>query len=154
MKSCEFAKEHELYGELIITSRYWELFLAPSQRYLGTCVLKLKRDCPNLRDLNTEEWCEFTDLVKNIEEAIIDVFNPDLFNWSCFKNASFRKSNPKPQIHWHIHPRYENPVFFEGLKFEDPDFGYIPRPITEKIPKNIQTKMLVILRERLAIDCE
>jgi diadenosine tetraphosphate (Ap4A) HIT family hydrolase len=150
---CEFSEEFALYGDLIVATKYWKLFLAPSQRYLGTCVLSLNRECSDLKFLKKEEWEEYSILVKDIEIAIGDIFSPDLFNWSCFKNAAFRDENPKPEVHWHIHPRYKEIAIFDGIEFEDPDFGYVPQPITKKIPENTKNKMKDLIRDKLAISC-
>jgi diadenosine tetraphosphate (Ap4A) HIT family hydrolase len=154
MTICEFLEGHELYGDLIGDSDYWKLFLAPSQRYLGTCVLVLKRNVSDLKCLKSEEWGEFGILVKNIEESLGNTLNPDLFNWSCFKNAAFREDNPKPQIHWHVQPRYKNPPFFDGIKFEDPDFGHLPKAINREIPNSVQKNLLNLIKNDLNINCD
>ncbi len=149
-KTCEFSVDSS-YGDLIATTEYWEIFLAPSQRYLGTCVISLKRECGELKDLKLEEWRDFGILVENMEFAIKRIFNPDLFNWSCLKNSVFRNNNPKPHIHWHFIPRYKNPVDFNGLVFNDPDFGFFARAINKKIPSKIKNDLIIIIKENLDI---
>ncbi|MCK9150342.1 HIT family protein [Methanobacterium alcaliphilum] len=134
---CEYCAIEGYYGTQIYEFDKWILYLAPSQRYFGTCVLALKRQCRDLMDLNQSEWLEFGEIVKLLEESLTSLFQPDLFNWSCFKNSAFRSDNPEPEIHWHLMPRYKNPVTFNGTIFEDPDFGYIPQPITKTIPAEL-----------------
>lgn len=146
--TCEFSIDSS-YGDLIGETKYWEIFLAPSQRYLGTCVISLKREVGDLKDLKTEEWDDFGYLVEAMELANKETFNADLFNWSCLKNSVFRKDNPMPHIHWHFIPRYKNPVVFEGLEFDDPDFGFFARAITKKIPENVRTKLMKTLSDHL-----
>jgi diadenosine tetraphosphate (Ap4A) HIT family hydrolase len=142
-----FKDAKELYGDLILEGHYWRLFLAPSQRYLGTCVLNLKRNVPNLRDLNPEEWKEFSQIVKDLEIVINRVFNPSLYNWACFKNASFRKDTKEvPQIHWHFHPRYETPITFKGITFEDKEFGYPPKLKAKEIPEELRKDIINHIR--------
>jgi diadenosine tetraphosphate (Ap4A) HIT family hydrolase len=150
-KTCEFSTDSS-FGELISETEYWEIFLAPSQRYLGTCVISLKRgEIWDLKDLKTEEWIDFGNLVEAMEIANRKIFNADLFNWSCLKNSVFRKNNPKPHIHWHFIPRYENPIVFEGLEFDDPDFGYFARAIHKKIPNNLRDKLLKLMKDNLIL---
>ena len=149
-KTCEFSMDSS-YGDLIAETEYWEIFLAPSQRYLGTCVVSLKREIGELKDLKTEEWDDFGNLVEAMELTNRKLFNADLFNWSCLKNSVFRKNNPKPHIHWHFVPRYSNPIVFEGLKFTDPDFGYFARAITKKIPDNIREKLIELIKDNLML---
>ncbi|OQD58516.1 hypothetical protein MBBAR_13c00150 [Methanobrevibacter arboriphilus JCM 13429 = DSM 1125] len=149
-KICEFSIDSS-YGDLIAETDYWEIFLAPSQRYLGTCVVSLKRRCEDLKDLYLEEWADFGKLVESMELANKKTFNADLFNWSCLKNSVFRNNNPKPHIHWHFIPRYKKPVVFEGLEFNDPDFGFFARAITKKISSKMRTDLIALIKENLDI---
>ncbi|MGB7969105.1 MAG: HIT family protein [Methanobacterium sp.] len=139
--TCEYCGKVS-YGKLITERKYWNIFLAPSQRYLGTCVIAIKRHCPNLSELEDVEWIEFSNIVAEMETVIKKLFNPTLFNWSCFKNAAYRSSNPDPEVHWHLIPRYDSEIEFHGIKFHDPDFGYIPQPITRKVPTDVMNSML------------
>jgi diadenosine tetraphosphate (Ap4A) HIT family hydrolase len=145
---CEYC-DNVGYGRLITERSYWTIHLAPSQRYLGTCVVAIKRQCSNLSELQTEEWTEFTEIVRAMEKAMNNIFKPTLFNWSCFKNASFRDKNPHPQVHWHLIPRYDELKLFEGIKFEDLDFGYIPQPISREISEDVMETMKIKIKEQL-----
>ena len=138
---CEYCGKGS-YGELITERKYWNIFLAPSQRYLGTCVIAVKRHCSNLSELEDVEWMEFSRIVREMEIIIQKLFKPTLFNWSCFKNAAYRFDNPDPEVHWHLIPRYNSEIEYHGIKFEDLDFGYIPQPITRKIPKKVMDNIL------------
>lgn len=146
---CEYCHVPGFYGNLIYETEYWTIFLAPSQRYLGTCVVVLKRHCKDLIELKNEEWADFTEIVRKLEYVLKKIFNPTLFNWSCFKNSAYRKNPPNPEIHWHLMPRYMHAAKFEGLKFEDPDFGYIPQPIERKVPTEIIEKIVEEIKSNL-----
>ncbi len=137
------------YGELLLETRHWLIYLAPSQRYLGTCVVALKRSKTDLNQLKKEEWIEFGDIVHVMELALSELLKPTLFNWSCFKNSAFRNENPQPEIHWHFIPRYKKPVNFAGISFIDPDFGYIPQPIERKIPDEVSYRLKKMIQEKL-----
>ena len=84
-KSCEYCQIDGGYGKLIKETPYWMIFLAPSQRYLGTCVVALKRQCQDLSELEDEEWEDFIGILQKLEHSLKKTFNPTLFNWSCFK---------------------------------------------------------------------
>jgi diadenosine tetraphosphate (Ap4A) HIT family hydrolase len=146
---CEYCQIPGAYGNLIYETEYWQIYLAPSQRYLGTCVVVLKRQCSNLNELKTPEWIEFTEIVHKLETTIQKAFNPTLFNWSCFMNYAYRFDPPRPEIHWHFIPRYNYKIEFEGIEFEDPDFGYIPQPIERKVPQNVIKKIMAKIKENL-----
>lgn len=111
--------------------------------------MALKRHCRDLMELNGEEWEEFGKIVKIMEKALFGVFKPSLFNWSCFKNAAFRSENPKPEIHWHFIPRYKVPVKYNGITFEDPDFGHIPKPVTRKISSEAMEGLLKLIKSEM-----
>lgn len=146
---CEYCKIPGTYGDLIYEAEHWQIYLAPSQRYFGTCVVVLKRHCKNLKELKIIEWMEFAEIVDKLETTLKKAFNPTLFNWSCFMNSAYRVNPPHPQVHWHFIPRYNHEIEFEGLKFDDPDFGYIPRPIERKIPENVMKKITEEIKRNL-----
>jgi len=148
-KSCEYCQIDGGYGKLIKETPYWMIFLAPSQRYLGTCVVALKRQCQDLSELEDEEWEDFIGILQKLEHSLKKTFNPTLFNWSCFKNKAFRDGDPNPEIHWHFHPRYQEKVQFSGLEFEDPDFGYVPKTTPYKVPEEIMLKIISAIQENL-----
>ena len=146
---CEYCQISGAYGNLIYETEYWQIYLAPSQRYFGTCVVVLKRHCSSLNEMKHGEWTEFREIVDKLETTLKKISNPTLFNWSCFMNAAYRVNPPNPEIHWHFIPRYNYKIEFEGIEFEDPDFGYIPQPIEHKIPQNIMEKLKAKIKENL-----
>jgi len=146
---CEYCQMPGAYGNLIYETEHWMIFLAPSQRFLGTGVVVLKRHCNKLSELTSEEWDEYVKIVEKLETTLTKAFNPTLFNWSCFMNKAYRVDPPNPEIHWHFIPRYNKKIKFEGLIFEDPDFGYIPQPIERKIPEDIMQMIMDEIKRNL-----
>lgn len=146
---CEYCQLPGAYGNLIFETEYWQIYLAPSQRYIGTCVVVLKRHCGNLKGLKPTEWREFVEIVNKLETTLKKAFNPTLFNWSCFMNLAYRDDPPNPEVHWHFIPRYKYKIEFEGVEFKDPDFGYIPRPIEHEVPENVMKKIIERIKENL-----
>ncbi|MDR2873313.1 MAG: HIT family protein [Methanobrevibacter sp.] len=124
----EFKQGSDIHGDLILKTNLWKL-------------LTLKRPAENLRDLKPEEWKEFNLIAKDLEIAIEKAFNPDLYNWLCFKNAAYLEGNTNAQIHWHVRPRYRKPIIFEGFKFEDTIFGYPPSLKEKTIPDELRKKI-------------
>lgn len=149
MSECEYCQIKGGYGELIEETPHWMIFLAPSQRYLGTCVVALKRKTHDLSDVEDTEWVNFIDILRRLENSVKLAFKPNLFNWSCFKNMAFRDEDPDPEIHWHFLPRYRYEVEFEGVTFEDPDFGYIPKPVERRVSREMMMKIKSAIKENL-----
>ncbi|MDD1773948.1 MAG: HIT family protein [Methanobacterium sp.] len=147
--SCEYCQITGGYGELMDETAHWLIYLAPSQRYLGTCVVALKRKSKNLRELDDAEWLDFADIVRRLETSVDEAFKPTLFNWSCFKNKEYRNGDPNPEIHWHLLPRYQDEVEFAGEKFKDQDFGYLPQPITHELSAEMMDKIKSAIKKYL-----
>lgn len=108
---------------LIFETDYWKVILMNKQRYLGRCVVVLKRDCGDLADLTNEEALDFLAVVRKLEDLLRKTFNATMFNWACLMNNAYRESPPNPQVHWHFRPRYDHSVEFAGETFTDPNFG-------------------------------
>lgn len=102
----------------------WVASLNANQAYLGRCYVTLKQHKGDLAELSSGEWLEFADLVKIIESAIRKTFGSTLFNWSCLMNNAFQTNPARPHVHWHLRPRYEHSVEFNGITFSDVSFGH------------------------------
>lgn len=94
------------------------------QAYLGRCYVTLLRRCQDLADLKEQEQSDFFSVVKSLENAVRISFRAEMFNWGCLMNNAYQEENPNPQVHWHFRPRYKDKVNFEGLTFEDKEFGH------------------------------
>ena len=146
-ESCERLKGN---NNLICETNYWKISLNPEQRYVGRSVVALKRHCEDLSNLTKEELLDFHVVVKNIETTIKKAFNATLFNWGCLMNDTYQKENPTPHVHWHLRPRYKNPVLLEGILFEDKEFGYhYNREEKRFVPKEVQEKIIKKMKSEL-----
>ncbi len=135
-------------GISIYETRHWEVILLPDQAYLGRCVVVLKRECGKLSNLTLDEWIDFhNNIVKKLEFAFKKAFNATMFNWSCLMNNAFKAENPKPQVHWHLRPRYEKDVEFAKEKFQDLEFSHhynkerkmiVSKDVLEKISEEVK----------------
>lgn len=85
-----------------------------------------------MADLTTDEAVDFHDILTELEPALEAAFSAQLINMVYQRNWAYRvhhpdppmrNGQPNPHVHWHITPRYDHPVIFEGITFEDPTFG-------------------------------
>lgn len=127
---CEFLPNNDP----IFETDKWAVSLAPDQGYLGRCFVTLKDHKGDMSDLTDEEWREFIDIVKKLEARLRKAFGATLFNWSCLMNNAFQVTPARPHVHWHVRPRYELPVNFEGEEFVDPLFGHHYDSLQSKKP--------------------
>jgi len=81
---CNLTDSEKRY--LLIDSKYWDVYLADKQDYIGRCILVLKRHSESLSQLNSEEWAELKVLIEKLEIAITNSLGANLFNWSCLMN--------------------------------------------------------------------
>jgi diadenosine tetraphosphate (Ap4A) HIT family hydrolase len=107
----------------ILKTKYWKIDICNDQAYLGRGYITLLRKCKNLSGLTKQEQSDFFCIVKKLERAVKLSFGAEMFNWSCLMNGAYQEENPNPQVHWHFRPRYKNKINFEGITFEDKEFG-------------------------------
>ncbi|MDE1975388.1 MAG: HIT family protein [Patescibacteria group bacterium] len=134
---------------VIFETEYWRVVLVPQQRYLGRCVLVLKRSCGNLAIIEQEEQKDFFDVLNRLDQLFKRAFGSRAFNLSCQMNDAYRDTRPKPQVHLHFRPRYEVhvQVKIEGYVFEDPNFG--DHPVDDKDDPPVSRRMLETINREL-----
>ena len=108
----------------VYESKFWSVFLADEQDYIGRCILVVKRHCSSLSELTDDEWDELRNLVCKMEECLKAVLGASLCNWSCLMNSFYKKANPDPHLHIHVRPRYERPVMLSAGTYTDSEFGH------------------------------
>lgn len=109
--------------DFLFETKFWRAYLAPEQSYLGRSIIELNNHKRSLSQISQEEWNDLGDMVKYLEGAIKEAFKADMFNWACLMNDAYKAKTPNPHVHWHVRPRYKNPVEFAGKTYTDPDFG-------------------------------
>lgn len=117
----------------ILRTEYWNVELAPNHAYLGRAYVTLLKHKASLSELASAEWQDFEALVKKLEFAYREAFSADPLNWSCLMNNAYQDKPYNPHVHWHLIPRYENPVQIGGLTFEDEEFGHMFAPFKERL---------------------
>ena len=148
---CEYCEKLKKYnfGDFILKTKYWIVFLAPQQSNIGTCVVALNRHAVDLSSLTKEEWLEFGQLVFKLEFSVKQCFDVTMYNWGSLMNASYLEEPPDPHVHWHFIPRYNHEVEFDGLIFKDPYFGTMkPRPF-RALPDHVRTKIIQIIEDNI-----
>ncbi len=111
---CPFCKNRFKYAS-IKEYTHWDLQLfVDDQYYIGRTVAVLQgRHITNIKDLTLEERNElFEKVLPNINNALDNIFSPDLYNYSSLGNDC-------SHVHMHIIPRYKEVREFEGEKFKD-----------------------------------
>lgn len=66
---CNLTESEKKY--LLVDSRYWNVFLADKQDYIGRCILVLNRHCESLSKLKSEGWTELKSLIERLELQLL-----------------------------------------------------------------------------------
>jgi len=119
---CNITESEKKY--LLVDSRYWNVFLADKQDYIGRCILVLKRHCESLSQLNGKEWVELKSLVEKLEAVITKSLGANMFNWSCLMNDFYKSETPNPHLHIHARPRYNAPITINGKAYSDEEYAH------------------------------
>jgi diadenosine tetraphosphate (Ap4A) HIT family hydrolase len=122
----------------LLNGRYWKVLLNPDQQNLGKCLVVLHNEKQSLADLTPHEWEEFGVIVKALEKAIAAEFSPTHFNWQCLMNNSYGSGAKEvAHVHWHVTPRYAQPVMVDEHEFVDENY-----PRTNKEAKFVEQDIL------------
>jgi len=112
-----------LYPENLIKSYdYWHLLLRPGQPTLGSLVLICKEPVHHYSSISTEAMSEQKKIIGEIEAVLKSRFDYSKINYLMLMMVD-------PAVHFHIIPRYENPVEFCNREYSDlswpsaPDFS-------------------------------
>jgi diadenosine tetraphosphate (Ap4A) HIT family hydrolase len=113
-------------------SEFWKLVLHPDQTVPGALLVVSLRHVAKVGELDEHETLEFFALYRLIEAALESELGASMVNLSCLRNWAYRADNadppwldgrPNPHVHWHVAPRYAQPVTIAGDTFVDERFG-------------------------------
>ena len=83
---------------------------------IGSVIIMSKElDGVSLGEVSPEGWAEFGLVCRETEALLNDVFGAEKFNYLALMMID-------PEVHFHVIPRYSQPVVFEGQTFVDPDW--------------------------------
>ena len=115
------------------------------QEHLGRVVIWCKRpDAIDLTEATEAEQQEFLKILKEVQTALTQAFQPDLFNYAFLGNKT-------RHLHCHVVPRYRSPREFSGRTFIDSRWGqnYLTNPdftATPEVLEAIKDKLKEVLR--------
>lgn len=98
------------------STAYWQVVVNRNQNYLGKTFLVLKRHIEDPWQMSAAEWDELRPLAARLRLALIQLFQPDHFNYAFLQNQD-------AHVHLHIIPRYATKRVFNGQFFSDGQLG-------------------------------
>ena len=98
---------------------HWILEVSFRQHTLGCFIIFAKRKVEKISELRGSELIELRKVMKDIEDALIKLFNPGRFNY-------LQMGNSLHHLHFHGIPRYERSKKFAGKVWLDKTWGHNP----------------------------
>lgn len=131
-------KEKPFYG-IIKEFEHWVVLFREKQVTIGSVIIMSKElDKQSLGTISSEAWGEFGKVSKFVEKIITEAFGAEKFNYLALMMFD-------PEVHFHVVPRYSQPVTFDGIEFIDPDWPNA----TRKIALELNDETLSAIRQRL-----
>ncbi len=128
----------------VASNEHWVATLRHNnQTLLGTTFISARRHVEALEDLDLTEELSFIELRNRVTRAQQAAFGAEVVNVMCLLNNAFQAPQPAPHVHYHLRPRYKNPVVFNGATFADPEFGYYQRR-ADKMPVDITMTSAIV----------
>ena len=125
------------YPDSVIKSyRYWSVLLRPQQVTLGSLILGSHSQAEVFSDLSVEAMTELSIIVKHIENSLTHCFKYNKINYLMLMMVD-------PHVHFHVIPRYENPVEFESITSIDAGWPG-PPDLAQSIAFNKQQLMILL----------
>jgi diadenosine tetraphosphate (Ap4A) HIT family hydrolase len=95
---------------------HWSTVLNRDQRLLGKSMLVLNRHSEDVTGLTDHEWLSLRRDLAATKRALDQLLQPDHYNLLFLMNVD-------RHVHLHIWPRYRSRRTWQGMDYEDPDFG-------------------------------
>ena len=146
---CQFLQNKPLKNQ-ILTTDYWTVGILPDQAYLGRALITLLTHKSSPGGLSREEWADFESILPRLEEAYQKAFGADPLNIGCYMNNAFKADPPHPHVHWHVFPRYRQPVELKGASFSDERYGeFYDDGATRPVGDDVIQEIVQRLKDRL-----
>ena len=127
---------------------FWHTTLRLDQEYLGTVFITAKRHVASLPDVTAAEEQEFIAMRNRIIRAQMQEFGAKVVNVSCLMNHAFTaEGGSSPHVHYHLKPRYAQPIERFGRTFVDRQFGaYIKEKYSNVVDNETAREIVAVLR--------
>jgi len=127
------------YYGVIKQYTHWIVLFREKQVTLGSVIIMAKdSEAISLGSLTSEAWSEFGVVCKDVEQWLSLAFGAEKFNYLGLMMVD-------PEVHFHVIPRYSQPVEFAGTTFTDSDWP----SATKRIPLQLDEVTLSAIKDKL-----
>ena len=119
---------------------HWCVLLRPEQATLGALVLACSEPVQQFGAVSAAGFEELKVVTHDLEQALAATFSYQKLNYLMLMMID-------PDVHFHVLPRYDSDVAFEGIAFSDPGWPGPPQlGSSTEISESVRTKLLTTLR--------
>src|SRR5699024_9083276 len=126
----EFTSKFQIETFRVLEFEHWVVSVRPQQVTVGSLILSLKRPCAHMGDMSGAETEELALVFARLESLLAEVFGYTKINYLCLMMVD-------EQVHFHVLPRYKEPVVVMNREFVD---AFWPGPVD--ISKAIESEEL------------
>lgn len=129
MKNCIFCDDKkELDNSLLYTGKYWKVYLANNQDYIGRLIITTIKHCHSLTDKDIDQIIELFEIIKHFEKKLTNKLNIKMYNYCYLMNSFANLDKSLWHAHMHIIPRTNQPIIINNNTYIDLEYGkhYIP----------------------------
>lgn len=121
----------------------WVVLFRYRQVTIGSLIIMSKSDKTQLGDLTSEQWAGFAQVSHDVEMWQREAFGAEKFNYLALMMKD-------PEVHFHVIPRYSQPVEFSGKLYEDKDWPLAterkPLDLTDDELNAIKNKIIEVVK--------
>lgn len=130
--------ENPFYG-VIKEYDHWVVLFRDKQVTIGSLIIMSKElSRHSLGDVSTEAWAQFGVVCKDVENLLTETFGAEKFHYLALMMDD-------PEVHFHVIPRYSQPVTFAGKEFVDADWP----SATKRIAMEVDPQVLEQIKHKL-----
>jgi diadenosine tetraphosphate (Ap4A) HIT family hydrolase len=127
----QFRAKFRLDELAVCESDDWTLSIRPGQPVLGAMVLSSRHDALDFSQTRPGSGAEMLDLMARVEAAARDLFGAVRLNALCLMMQD-------PLFHFHLLPRYSEPVAFAGRTWADSGWPGLPNLADNQVERDDQ----------------
>jgi diadenosine tetraphosphate (Ap4A) HIT family hydrolase len=106
---------------------HWTVLFRDKQVTIGSLIIMSKHtDKQSLGAVSAEAWSEFGLVSAFVENTLSEAFGAEKFNYLALMMYD-------PEVHFHVIPRYSQPVSFDGHDYVDPDWPHATKKVAMEL---------------------
>lgn len=120
---------------------HWCVLLRPEQATLGALVLACSEPVQNFGSVSADGFNELQVVTRDLEQVLTATFSYQKLNYLMLMMID-------PDVHFHVLPRYDSDIVFEGISFADPGWPGPPQlGSATSIDDRVREKLQAALRD-------